>query len=278
MATGISLHLGLNDLDPGFYGESYGTLQGSENDADKMQDLAASVGFSPVVLLSAQATYDAVKAEVLNATTALVAGDIFLWSFSGHGARLTEPGGKGHDTWQLFDGYMFDDEIRDLIGQFAPQVRIVVVSDSCSSGAVIRLAQIGDVIDETQVSVHNIRLMSRALGSKVLPEATRLATKDTAMNKFLNLESSLRHLNSANALLLSACQSDEQAQDGSPDSIFTTYLLGAWTNGRFRGTYQNLLDSTKAMLAQDGYNYQTPNYFSVGVLPNQLATGQAFSI
>ena len=60
MARGISLHVGLNEVDPVHYGGWVGTLNACEADAEDMQELAVERGFEAALLLTATATRQAV--------------------------------------------------------------------------------------------------------------------------------------------------------------------------------------------------------------------------
>jgi hypothetical protein len=43
------------------------------------------------------------------------------------------------ETWCLFDGHLIDDYLRGALAKIASGVRVVVISDSCHSGTVIRM-------------------------------------------------------------------------------------------------------------------------------------------
>jgi hypothetical protein len=44
------------------------------------------------------------------------------------------------ETWCLFDGELLDDELHELWARFTRGVRVLVLSDSCHSGTVTRMA------------------------------------------------------------------------------------------------------------------------------------------
>jgi len=83
-----------------------------------------------------------VIAAITSAATAIVEGSIFFLTYSGHGGQVPDITGDEVDlqdeTWCLFDGELLDDELRVLWSKFAPGVRILVLSDSCHSGTVIK--------------------------------------------------------------------------------------------------------------------------------------------
>src|SRR5262245_27876154 len=64
MAKGLSLHIGLNSVDPNHYQGWSGTLVACEADAKDMGLIAQSRGFTPKILLTKQATRDAVAKQL----------------------------------------------------------------------------------------------------------------------------------------------------------------------------------------------------------------------
>jgi len=74
----------------------------------------------------------------------LATGDIFFLTYSGHGGQLPDKNGDEPDgqdeTWCLYDGQLVDDELYAKWAKFKPGVRIFVLSDSCHSGSVVKLA------------------------------------------------------------------------------------------------------------------------------------------
>ncbi|MET1044169.1 MAG: caspase family protein [Microbacteriaceae bacterium] len=138
--TGLSLHIGLNNVDPGAYSFHVPVLAGCINDANDMQDLARGQGFRVRQLLDAAATSTAVIDGIRSAASQLRAGDIFLLTYSGHGSQVpdVEEDDQRSETWVLWDRQLIDNELYALWGQFAPDVRVVVISDSCHSGTVTR--------------------------------------------------------------------------------------------------------------------------------------------
>lgn len=56
MATGLSLHIGLNAVDPDHYMGWDGALWGCERDAESMGELAVAQGFTHQMLRTAEAT------------------------------------------------------------------------------------------------------------------------------------------------------------------------------------------------------------------------------
>ncbi len=142
MATGISIHIGLNRVDPGHYQGWDGKLKGCENDARAMEAIASKQKFATSLLLNEQATAEAVQAAIAGAAGQLKSGDILLLTYSGHGGQVPDPTEEEEDhldeTWVLYDRQLIDDELYALWGQFETDVRIFMLSDSCHSGSVAK--------------------------------------------------------------------------------------------------------------------------------------------
>jgi metacaspase-1 len=143
MARGKSLHIGLNKVDPTQYAGWDGALTACEFDANDMKAIADSRGFDSNILLTSEATSDAVIAEIERAAEELEPGDMFVVTYSGHGGQVPdkddgdEPD-RSDETWVAFDREIVDDELYALWAKFKPGVRILVLSDSCHSGSVTR--------------------------------------------------------------------------------------------------------------------------------------------
>jgi peptidoglycan hydrolase-like protein with peptidoglycan-binding domain len=143
-ARGRSLHIGLNVVDDVAYGTPITPLSGCVNDANAMTALAQSQGFSATTLLDRDGTAQNIADAVGEAAADLRTGDIFLFTYAGHGSQVPDVSGEESDqldeTWVAYDRQIVDDELYALWGRFQPGVRILIVSDSCHSGTVARVA------------------------------------------------------------------------------------------------------------------------------------------
>lgn len=214
---GMSLHVGLNRVDPGHYAGWNGTLEACENDARDMAIIAGSQGFESKILLTGAATYAAVLGGIRNAAALLHPGDSFLLTFACHGAQLTGGDPSEDDgldeTLVLFDRMLRDDELGSALRTFRPGVRVVVVSDSCHSGTVVRRRDA-------------LRFMPEDVLEKTLARHPELYAR-RARARALNPD----------VLLLSAAQDDEAAADGRVNGLFTGLLKSVWNYGAFVGDY-----------------------------------------
>lgn len=149
MPTGISIHVGLNELNEKHYNGRF-PLSGCLADAQAMHDLAGDAGFEPRLITAEAATTQAVKNAIADACPRVGSDGMLLLTFSGHGSRvkdLAEHGrlvdrhdvGDGWDeSWCLYDRQLVDDELFACWADFPRGVRILVVSDSCLSAGMIR--------------------------------------------------------------------------------------------------------------------------------------------
>lgn len=141
-AAGYALAIGLNALDPQHYHGSTGILGGCEQDARDMARISETQGLKVRLLLTKEATREAVLAALNDAAQTLTRTDLLVVSYSGHGGQIPDQNGDEADaldeTWCLYDGELLDDELYQTWTRFKPGVRILLFSDSCHSGSVSR--------------------------------------------------------------------------------------------------------------------------------------------
>ena len=277
-ARGVSLHIGLNSVDARQYGGWSGPLSACEFDANDMATLATGRGFSPSVLLTRQATRAKTLAALRSAAAKLVKGDFFMLSYSGHGGQVPDVSGEEADkldeTWCLYDGQLIDDELYLELGRFAVGVRIVVLSDSCHSGSVVRA---GPQLIEG----------SGNWRSKMMPPTVALRTYQTHKAFYDKLQTDVAKASGdtlvepdealaalavsprltaigkrfkARCVLISGCQDNQTSLDGEHNGLFTAHLLGAWNLGKFVGNYPQFHSRIKSGMPAS----QTPNLFTLG--------------
>lgn len=264
MTKGISLHIGLNYVDPNHYSGWEGKLNAAEYDANDMYLISKSQGIKPTKLLRKEATRDAVITEIRKAATILTANDLFVMTYSGHGGKLPDINNDENDgideTWCLFDGELIDDELSNLWSTFQNGVRILVISDGCNSGTVTKAKQ----NFETSKIEFAIKFMPVEIASKTYfhnKEFYDNILKKSKDVKSENIQASVK--------LISGCQDDSPAYDGPFNSQFTRVLKEVWNGGNFNGNYHSFYEQIKNSLAFK----QIPNYYNIG-LQNQLFDNQ----
>jgi len=82
------------------------------------------------MLLTKQATVEAVTEAIQNAAKKLAKGDLFFLTYSGHGGQVPDTNGdeeedRKDETWVLFDRQLVDDDLYQLYSKFKSGVRPV---------------------------------------------------------------------------------------------------------------------------------------------------------
>jgi metacaspase-1 len=270
MPKGISLHIGLNRVDPKHYQGWNGELNACIADAKDMRALAKKKGFTGNgLLLDGQATAAAVTAAIQDASKKLAKGDMFLLTYSGHGGQVRDTNADEKDndrmdeTWVLFDRQLVDDELYTLWGRFKSGVRILVLSDSCHSGTVTR------DIPVFLGSGPRPRAMPRPVGIAV-ENANRALYRSIQRNH----RGSEKTKVNASILLISGCMDNQTSMDGDNNGAFTGTLKKVWNGGKFRGSYRKLRDRIVSLLPAT----QTPNYYCVGARNSAYEGQKPFTI
>ncbi len=276
----LSLHLGLNSVDPGAYEGWDGPLAACEFDAKDMAAIARSKGMKPTVLLTKKATRAGFLAHLRMAVKSLKSGDLFFLTFSGHGGQVPdsnrdEPDRKD-ETWCLFDGQLIDDELYFELSRFAAGVRVLVLSDSCHSGSVTRArptpppagwraklmpAGVGmRVYDAHKAFYDKLQAeVAKAAGGKAVvdPDA---ALANVALTGPAAQATALVGTFKPAVILISGCQDNQTSLDGDHNGAFTEQLLQVWNHGKFKNGYANFHARIKAAMPSS----QTPNLFVLG--------------
>ncbi|MCX6239796.1 MAG: caspase family protein [Bacteroidia bacterium] len=269
MTTGISLHIGLNYVDPNHYSGWDGKLAAAEYDANDMFLITKSQGLQPTKLLRADATRGAVISAISNAASKLKENDLFVISYSGHGGQLPDLNSDEDDgmdeTWCLFDGELVDDELSNLWSTFKKNVRVLVISDSCHSGTILKLARSferpkseftpkfmpGEVAATTYFN-------NKEFYDKILDEVKNVDSKDIQ----------------ASVKLISGCQDNQFSYDGTFNGQFTGMLKRIWNGGKFSGNYFSFHKQIMNLMPPE----QTPNYYNVGQLIQSFDDQKPFAI
>jgi hypothetical protein len=268
MARGISIHLGLNGVDPAHYDGWDGALAACEADAKDMRAVAQKQRFaSSTMLLTKDATSAALKAALDDAARSLVKGDLLLVTYSGHGGQVPdgnrdEPDGYD-ETWVLHDREFVDDELSAQWAKFARGVRIFVLSDSCHSGTVLRgrppVRQPGT----------RTRLMPPDVAARVAKKHKKLYDDIQKANPAAE-----RAVVRASVQLISGCQDNQESSDGDRNGLFTGTLRKVWRSGRWTGGHRAFRDAIARLMPP----YQTPNYYRVGAADAAFDAQKPFTI
>lgn len=273
LPRGASLHLGLNHVDPRHYAGWDGALGACEADAHDMAALCQARGLNPKLLLGAQATRSGLAEALGTAAKALRKGDLFVLSFSGHGGQVPdtsrdEPDGQD-ETWCLFDGQLLDDELYAALASFAAGVRVLVISDSCHSGTVVRAAAplTADARQRPRHLPPEVARRTYAANAAFYDGLQRQA-RSSALDPDAALANVKRPGRVAavvkgfkpSVILIAGCQDNQTSLDGERNGAFTAALLATWKQGAFRGTHTQFHARIQARMPAT----QSPNLFTLG--------------
>lgn len=280
MSRGISMHVGVN-----FTSVSTTPLLGCVNDATEMALIAEQHGFEGhEVIANSQATFNYVTDKIKDAATKLGPGDIFFFSFSGHGSFIADEDFDEVDyrdeTLVLYDLMLIDDVLaRDLWPRFAAGVRILMVADSCYSGTVLQRIAHPKNRDEARAAEEKRRVAAGRdiAGSRIPSETIKMISnadrlRHLAQNRaiyqeiFKNLPEN--PYVSATVLLFAACEDSKTTGDGFPNSVFTQAVLDVVRRRSPPTSYTQLKSDVAALLVST----QVPQLTGLG--PN-VATFEA---
>lgn len=213
-----ALCVGINN-----YPGSQNDLQGCVNDMNDWAQLFRDQQFDEVVTLQdSQATKSALMQALEKGIVETGAKDLFMFTFSGHGTWIPDDDGDeadGRDEALCphdFDkNLIVDDELFELFSSRHWGSRIVMLSDSCHSGSVARMAP----------ALGTSRRMVR-----FMPPGIFLPDKRVAVAKRLEKAASKGKMRST-CLLISGCKDTEYSYDAwfgaRPNGAFTYAALAA---------------------------------------------------
>jgi metacaspase-1 len=255
-------------------------------DAEDMAHVAKGLGYQTTLLLNEQATRDNVTSAIRAAAAGMKAGDIFLFTYSGHGGQVPDysgdeaadnPGDVLDETLCLFDGQLIDDELYVLWAGFPADSRVLVLSDCCHSGSNVK-AQLADTLLAGNPSpAERPRLMPQSIAARVARRhrdfyedlsKQAVAHWDGPVNREMALPVA------ASVRLISACQDNQFAADGLVNGLFTGKLLQVWGSGAFQGDYGTFY----RQITQQMPPTQTPNHLRVGTLSATFDAQRPFDI
>jgi hypothetical protein len=279
---GMSVHIGLNGVDPRHYAGWDGQLLACEQDAKDMAAIATSRGMTPTLLLTRDASRAAVLKAIRAAARRLTAGDLFLHTYSGHGGQVPDVDHDEADhrdeTWCFYDGQFIDDELYLELSKFAKGVRIFVLSDSCHSGTVCRGAITENAVNAITSGGSRPKWMPRDVAERTYAEhrefydGLQRAVARAGRGSLVEPDAALAQVRvgdrvgvavrrfAPSVILISGCQDNQTSMDGDHTGAFTERLLAVCNRGTFTGNYARFHATIKAGMLPT----QTPNLFSLG--------------
>jgi hypothetical protein len=212
-------------------------------DAEAMAALLRDAGFAVTFRTNDRATTDVLKDFLDRQAKKRVAGETVVVYIASHGTQLPDDPEHPDETEGMDDAFLFynrmliDDELYDLWEQFqTPGVRIVFVTDSCTSGTAFKLT----TDDKPRTKFRAVRVtaarklydQNRAIYQKVWaqkpPDSPRRAPGLTMK---------------ATAVHLAASPDRVPAKEVNGRGLFTTTLIEVWAQGTFSGNYKQFAEA-----------------------------------
>jgi hypothetical protein len=248
-----ALCVGIND-----YPYDGSDLNGCVNDAQAWAELLTSnYDFAKEdvkLLLDADATKANMMAGLEDLLAGASAGDVLVFTNSSHGTYVADTSGdepmydEALCPYDCADNLIVDDELRELFSDLPKGVRLTVISDSCFSGTVTRVA-VGEVIPGLMTpDDRRVRFLSPALrGKDVLENPWKAKPK----GKEKHPEEGMTEI------LLSGCTDKEYSYDaligGTYHGAMTYFALQTIREFNYEMTYQQLHDRLLFLLDDAGY-------------------------
>ncbi|RPD39909.1 S8 family serine peptidase [Chitinophaga barathri] len=285
MSKGYSLHIGLNKLDTEHY-PGVPVLKAAVNDAVFWESYARKTGYESQSLHDASATDKAVLDALHGFAEKLEPGDILLLTYAGHGSHVRNEKADGFDderedqTWCLYNRELLDDELFEAFRAFREGTRILVVSDSCHSGTIVRALP-----DETDLSAMlesglNKSAETRGMRSRKLPlEAEQDIMARFGEKVYEPIQKKYRKTKQASNVkaavkLMAACQDDQTTYDGEANGIFTEAFIHLFDQPSMqKATAETLIDEIR-----EKYYFPRPNFFQYGGIIPAFDTAFPFTI
>lgn len=231
--TKLSLHVGVNRLDPGAYAGFEGWLRGCENDATGMAALAVEQGYTTLGLLTERATRANFRALINQGAEKLLPGDWFFLSYAGHGTQFDSPGSEYglREALCFFDGPLRETTFRGLLALFRPGVNIRVVLDCCYAAGFERATPFGP---------RRPRSLPAEVAGRITPPEAHPPTQSAA-----------------SIALLCAADVPEVSYDGPVFGVWTGALLEAWARALKPTSIQTWFELAR-VIVDESKSLQTP--------------------
>jgi hypothetical protein len=245
--------VGIND-----YPYDGSDLNGCLNDAKAWADLLINhYGFAKndiKLLLDSDATCDKIISSLRNLITEAKSGDVLVFTNSSHGTYIADTSGdeEMYDEaicpYDCADKLIVDDDLRNIFESLSEGVSLSVISDSCFSGSVTRVA-VSEVIpgmrtpDDRRVRFLNPALMSKSI--LINPWKAKMSGN----NKYP--ESKMKDI------LLTGCSDREYSYDARIGGVYhgamTYYALQAIKEANYEITWQQLHSRLLYLIDEGGY-------------------------
>lgn len=258
MGKKIAVCIGINN-----YPGTENDLSGCLNDVKDWSALLSKNGYSVTRLTDARATRQNILDALQKAVGNAVNGDSVFVMYSGHGSFVDDNNGDEPDgTDECLcpydidrNGEITDDDLYEIFASRIKGVRLVMVSDSCHSGTLIRFKP-------------GMGKKKKTKRVKFLPPENFLSRK-TISKLGVRLKSTSQPPGHNASLLMAGCQDAEYSYDaeinGRPNGAFTYAAMEAFKAMRTNSNYYDWFKAIRDMLPTQEYP-QTPKFFGTRLM------------
>lgn len=246
-----ALCIGINDY-PGTNSDLFGCV----NDAHDWKAALEQRGFSVDLLLDSKATKAAITEQMTKLVKEAKPKDILVITASCHGSWIPdldgdEPDGRDEVLCPYDIGQnrpLIDDEIHTIFSEREKNVQIILISDSCHSGTVIRMAPV-----PREASGPRVRFLPP---ETFLPAETLKIASARATRRPFPISKTF------GGVLMSGCQDHEYSYDayfnGRPNGAFSYFALKTLQSLRPNASYKDWHKAIREHLPNT-LHPQTPN-------------------
>lgn len=141
-ASRYAICMGLTAVDPKRNHGWDGDCPGADVDRKTMTALCRQEGIIAQTLDNSECTAYGFETMMTRMRNKLIAGDLLVITYSGHGGQVRDLNGDeddGYDeTFCFWDGQYTDDRLREQLSKLPVGVRVLLITDSCHSGTMSR--------------------------------------------------------------------------------------------------------------------------------------------
>lgn len=263
-----SLHIGINTVDQKFYGGKVPDLNGCVPDMIELSKLFAELGYKTHTLRNSEATIQKIRDTILELGNALSPSGILVITYAGHGAPLQNKDNDDEATgkdqaWVTYDGFLLDDELNIIFSNLQANIRVLLLSDSCYSGSMLRALDLDSEFNTNR--------------SITFEDVEEILALHNLSVKDLNVRgrSIVRPEPKASVKLISACTDDQPALESPAGGLFTLTLVNTFR--QLQGVNINYLAFKDRILEKIGRRQQpqlensgTPNPVFDAQFPFQI--------
>jgi len=236
--------MGINE-----YSNPANNLKGCVNDVNAWSSMFMDVyHFDEVMhLVNANVTKNKVKSSLRTTIEISKPGDMIVIQYSGHGTYVADRSGdeaNGQDeALALYDGYLIDDEIREIVATIQDNIDLVFILDCCFSGTATRMH-----MDEEDYYKAVKFILSETNTTPILTPPHKICEYFDSSEQIME--------NKMREILLSGSNDAESAWDASVGGTYhgaMTYFATKILNQTPNITYKELHDKLRTHLPSSKY-------------------------